>query len=140
MSKLIPILVLFLLIAAPTTECFAQRKNKDKIEMPQYPGGEAALYKYIKSELKYPQEAKVNKESGEVIVGFIVGTNGYISAVRVLKSVSPALDAEAMRVIKSMGPWLPGKKNGIPVRADMQIPINFKSVYQANSYIQEDFE
>ena len=111
MKKLIPLLILCLLITvAPATECSAQRKKKDKIEMPQYPGGEAALHNYIKSELKYPHEANVNKESGEVIVGFSVGTNGYISAVRILKSVSPSLDAEAMRVIKNMGPWFPGKK------------------------------
>ena len=141
MKKLIPILLLFLFfVAAPTTECSAQRKKKDKIEMPKYPGGEAALHKYILSELQYPHEANVNKERGEVIVGFSVGTNGYISAVRIIKSVSPSLDAEAIRVIKKMGPWMPGKKNGRPVRADMQIPINFKNAYKANSYIQEEIE
>ena len=141
MKKLIPLLILCLLITvAPATECSAQRKKKDKIEMPQYPGGEAALHNYIKSELKYPHEANVNKESGEVIVGFSVGTSGDISAVRIIKSVSPSLDAEAIRVIKKMGPWMPGKKNGKPVRADMQIPINFKNAYKANSYIQEEIE
>ena len=92
MKKLIPLLILCLLITvAPATECSAQRKKKDKIEMPQYPGGEAALHNYIKSELKYPHEANVNKESGEVIasnmdlfLGNVGGCIGEVSALAIL--------------------------------------------------------
>lgn len=91
--------------------------------MPQFPGGDDELRGYILSQLKSPYEASVNKETGEVLVAFTVGFDGYISAVRVLRSVSPSLDEEAVRVIKNMPPWIPAKKNGRRVRAEMTLPI-----------------
>ena len=105
--------------------------------MPTYPGGEAELHKYIISELKYPLEARINNESGEVVVAFSVGMDGYISGVRVVRSVSESLDAEAVRVVNSMRPWIPGKKNGRPVRAEMTIPIKFK-VNHKNKFIADE--
>ena len=104
--------------------------------MPQFPGGEAELHKFIISELQYPIEARVNKESGEVLVAFSVGMDGYISGVRVVRSVSESLDAEAVRVVSKMPSWIPGKKNGRPVRAEMTIPINFKVNYE-NKFIDD---
>jgi TonB family protein len=62
--------------------------------------------------------------------------DGYISGVRVVRSVSESLDAEAVRVVSKMRPWIPGKKNGRPVRAEMTIPINFKVVYE-NKYVND---
>ena len=78
----------------------------------------------------------MNKESGEVLVAFSVGMDGYITGVRVVRSVSEALDAEAVRVVSKMPPWIPGKKNGRPVRAEMTMPINFKVSYE-NKFISD---
>ena len=78
-----------------------------------------------------------NKESGEVLIAFSVGMDGYISGVRVVRSVSESLDAEAVRVVRKMPPWIPGKKNGRPVRAEMSIPINFKVKFE-NKYVDSD--
>ena len=125
MKYIIPFIFLLAFSIMPASECFAQ-KSKDKIVMPQFPGGEAELHKFIISELQYPIEARVNKESGEVLVAFSVGMDGYISGVRVVRSVSESLDTEAVRVVSKMPSWIPGKKNGRPVRAEMTIPINFK--------------
>lgn len=128
-----------LFVIAPFTDVAAQ-KNKDKIVMPQYPGGEKELHKYIMNELRYPQEAMLNKETGEVLVAFSIGMDGYVSGVRVIKSVSPSLDEEAIRVVRKMPSWIPGKKNGRAVRAEMTIPINFKVIYQNGKFTGEQYE
>lgn len=137
MKRFFPLLMLLAFSLLPFCDVYSQ-KSKDKIVFPQYPGGESELHKFILSELQYPYEARVNKETGEVLVAFSVGMDGYITGVRVVRSVSESLDAEAVRVVKKMGPWIPGKKNGRPVRADMTIPINFKVVYEADKYVAED--
>ena len=127
---------LILLLSAPLCCTFAQ--EKDKIVMPEYPGGQAALRKFLISELKYPAEARAANEVGEVLVGFTVGMDGCISGVRVLKPVSPALNAEAVRVVQMMKYWRPGTRNGKPVRAEMTIPINFKTVIDNNKFLNDD--
>lgn len=127
---------LILLLSAPLCCTFAQ--EKDKIVMPEYPGGQAALHKFLMSELKYPAEARAANEVGEVLVGFTVGMDGSISGVRVLKPVSPALNAEAVRVVQMMKYWRPGTRNGKPVRAEMTIPINFKTVIDNNKFLNDD--
>lgn len=127
---------LILLLSAPLCCTFAQ--EKDKIVMPEYPGGQAALRKFLMSELRYPAEARAANEVGEVLVGFSVGMDGSISGVRVLKPVSPALNAEAVRVVQMMKYWRPGTRNGKPVRAEMTIPINFKTVIDNNKYLNDD--
>lgn len=127
---------LILLLSAPLCCTFAQ--EKDKIVMPEYPGGQAALRKFLISELKYPAEARAANEVGEVLVGFTVGMDGSISGVRVLKPVSPALNAEAARVVQMMKYWRPGTRNGKPVRAEMTIPINFKTVIDNNKFLNDD--
>lgn len=127
---------LILLLSAPLCCTFAQ--EKDKIVMPEYPGGQAALRKFLISELKYPAEARAANEVGEVLVGFTVGMDGSISGVRVLKPVSPALNAEAVRVVQMMKYWRPGTRNGKPVRAEMTIPINFKTVIDNNKFLNDD--
>ena len=135
MRYIITFIFLLTFLVMPTSSSFAQ-KSKDKIEMPQFPGGEAELHKFIVSELEYPAEARVNKEIGEVLVAFSIGMDGYVSGVRVVRSVSESLDAEAVRVVGKMPPWIPGKKNGRPVRAEMSIPINFKVIY-VNKFVDE---
>lgn len=135
MRNLIIVILLSAFCSMSISDSFAQ-KSKEKIVMPQYPGGEAELRKFIAAELDYPLEARVNKESGEVLVAFSIGMDGYISGVRVVRSVSESLDAEAVRVVSKMPPWIPGKKNGRPVRAEMTIPINFKVNYE-NKYVND---
>lgn len=136
MKRIYAILILSLALAFQAADVAAQ-SGKDKIVMPEYPGGEKALHEYILSELTYPQEAMQNNEVGEVIVGFSIGIDGSVSSVRVLKSVSPSLDQEAIRVVKGMRYWNPARKNGRLVRAEMSIPINFKVIYE-NKYINDD--
>ena len=94
--------------------------------MPEYPGGQKALFAYLSENIRYPQIAKENKIEGRVIVGFVVEKDGSISNVEVVRSVDPSLDKEALRVIKSMPRWKPGKIRGKPVRVKYTVPVNFK--------------
>jgi len=94
-------------------------------QMPEFPGGEAALKKYLNTAIKYPRIATENGVQGKVFVNFVVDKNGSISTVKVLRGVDSALDAEAVRVIKAMPKWIPGKQNGETVRVSYTIPINF---------------
>ena len=80
MKRLFPFLMLLAFSLLPFCEVYSQ-KSKDKIVFPQYPGGESELHKFILSELQYPYEARVNKETGEVLVAFSVGMDGYITGV-----------------------------------------------------------
>lgn len=129
--------IILFAIAMLHSSALCAQNRRDEIVMPQYPGGERALHEYILSELTYPAEAMRNNEVGEVLIGFSVGMDGSVSGVRVLRSVSESLDAEAVRVVKKMRYWTPGKRNGRPVRAEMSIPINFKVVH-SNRYIDDD--
>ena len=106
---------------------FAQ-SSKDVIVMPEFPGGREAMQEFLLSEMRYPYEAQMNDEIGEVLIGFSVGIDGTIGGVRVLRSVSESLDKEAVRVVKSMPKWKPGTRNGKAVRAELSIPINFAIV------------
>ena len=98
--------------------------------MPQYPGGDAALFDYIKKNLRYPQEAKNKGIQGRVIVRFIIETDGSISDVKVVKPVDSLLNNEAVRIVKSMPRWKPGglmsKGKTELKRIKYTIPINFK--------------
>jgi len=94
-------------------------------EMPEFPGGDDARVKFLLENIKYPQKERINKTEGLVIVSFIVEKDGSITNVKVLKSISPPLDAEAIRVIKSMPDWTPGKQKGKPVRVQINMPIRF---------------
>ncbi len=117
-----------------------KKKGKDEIVMPKYPGGQEQMLEYLLVETIYPEEAYLNDEVGEVLVGFRVEKDGFVTSVRVLKGVSPSLDAEAMRVVKKMPRWEPGTKNGIPVPAELSIPINFKLVKKPNYYGKDNKE
>ena len=85
-------------------------------QMPQFPGGPNALFEYLSKNIKYPVVAEENGIQGRVIVTFVVERDGSITDVKVAKSVDPSLDKEAMRVVKSMPHWIPGKQNGSAVR------------------------
>lgn len=93
-------------------------------QMPEFPGGNDSLMQYMKNELKYPNVGEKNI-NGTVIVEFIIEKDGQVSNAKVLQSVYPEFDAEAIRVISSLPKWIPGKHNGKPVRVKQQIPIRF---------------
>ena len=95
-------------------------------QMPQFPGGDAALMQYLSSHIKYPVVAEENGIQGRVVCTFVVERNGSITDVRVVKSVDPSLDKEAVRVIKSMPNWIPGKQNGSAVRVKYTVPVTFR--------------
>lgn len=145
MKKLLFFLFVTLFAVLPSVETFAQKKKakkakQDEIVMPTFLGGEKGLHSFIISEVKYPAEARANKETGEVLVAFSIGVDGHVGSARVLKGVSPSLDAEAIRVVNKMPSWVPGKKNGVPVRAEMTIPINFRMIYEHDKYVADDDE
>jgi protein TonB len=94
-------------------------------EQPLFPGGEAALLEYIGKNTRYPEEAIEAQISGKVFVGFIISTKGKVTDVKLLRGISPVLDNEALRVVKTMPDWTPGRQNGKPVRVSFQVPVNF---------------
>jgi TonB family protein len=94
-------------------------------QMPTYPGGEAELMKFIKANIKYPEEAKTQKTEGRVILRFVVNTDGKAEAISVLKGVNPLLDAEAIRVISMLNGWKPGMQGGKAVDTWYSLPVTF---------------
>jgi protein TonB len=94
-------------------------------EMPMFPGGEAALLAYIADHTQYPEVAKENNIQGKVIVRFCVTSKGGVDKVEILKSVDPELDKEAIRVVKTLPAFKPGKQGGKPVPVWYMVPINF---------------
>ena len=94
-------------------------------EMPLFPGGDAALLKFLSQNVKYPDIAVENGITGKVTVNFVVNKDGSVSDAKILRGVDPALDKEALRVIYSMPKWKPGKQSGKPVRVSYSVPINF---------------
>ena len=95
-------------------------------QMPMFPGGDAALMGYLRDNIHYPTVAAENGVQGRVVVGFVVERDGSITDVNILRSVDPSLDREAMRVVKSMPRWTPGKQNGSAVRVKYQVPVTFR--------------
>ena len=95
-------------------------------EMPSYPGGEKALLEYVAKNIKYPQIARETGIQGRVFVGFVVEPDGSVSNVKILRGIGGGCDEEAMRVIKSLPKWKPGKQRGRAVRVSYQIPVVFK--------------
>ena len=95
-------------------------------KMPQYPGGDKELFKYLATTVRYPVEAQKNGIQGRVICSFIVKKDGAIDSVKVLRFVNSYLDNEAIRVIKNMPNWTPGEQRGEKVNVKYTLPINFK--------------
>ena len=95
-------------------------------QAPEYPGGMAALMKWIGKEIKYPSIAQEMNIEGKVIVQFVIGRDGAVRDVQVLRTVDPTLDKEAVRVVKAMRKWIPGRQRGEPVSVRFTLPITFK--------------
>ena len=109
----------------------AERKDTINVydcveQMPSFPGGTQKLKEFIEENLRYPKELEESCVQGRVIVRFIVERNGKLSNVKVVKSVDPVLDKEALRIVKLMPRWIPGRQNGITVRVKFYIPIIFR--------------
>ena len=101
-------------------------KVYDKVnELPQFPGGNHALFQFIKDNHRYPQIAKENGIQGRVILQFVVDETGKVSDPKVLRSVDPSLDAEAIRIVKAMPRWTPGMQDGKAVAVRYTLPVNF---------------
>ena len=114
-----------------TTKVTKKTSATDKVyevceQMPIFPGGDAALMKYLSENVKYPALAIKAQEQGRVVVSFTVEKDGAISDVKVARSVTPSLDAEAVRVVKAMPKWTPGKQDGQLVRVRYNVPVSFK--------------
>lgn len=95
-------------------------------QMPKFPGGDAELMKYIQDHLRYPTMAAENNIQGKVVVQFVVTKNGSVGEVKVIRSRDQDLDKEAVRVVKSLPNFIPGRMNGQPVNVWYTLPINFK--------------
>lgn len=92
----------------------------------KFPGGEKKLRKFIDKNLHYPEDAKEQKLEGKVCVSFIVKEDGLIEDVKIVRSVAPALDDEAIRLVNSFPKWEPAKQHGKPVQCWFTIPLEFK--------------
>ena len=115
------------IIAQPEPVKEEEEKVFDVVEqMPSYPGGQAALFKYLSANIVYPSIAEENGVQGKVYLKFCVEKDGSIGEVLVLKSLDPSCDREAARVVKSMPRWIPGKQTGQAVRVWYTLPVVFK--------------
>ena len=120
--------VLCLMTANAQKTVVSQSKQNiyDVVEqMPEFPGGMEALINFLSTNIKYPNDAIKQNVGGRVMVMFVVETDGSISNVRVAKRVFPSLDAEAIRVAKTMPKWKPGKEKGRLVRVNYTLPVVF---------------
>ncbi len=128
-SLKVALMMLVLLFSFMTST--AQTKKNDMVfdvveVMPQFPGGQIAMLQYLMKNIKYPEQAMKEGIQGRVAVSFIVEKDGSISDVKPVLSVHPLLNKEAVRVVKSMPKWSPGKHNGKPVRVRFNLPVMFK--------------
>ena len=117
------------LLISPSFDKADENKNtvyRSVEQMPRFPGGEAALVKYLESHINYPPEAAKNKIEGHVIVQFVVKNDGSIGEVKVVRSLEKDLDKEAIRVIKSLPNFTPGRQDGKAVSVWYTLPVKFK--------------
>ncbi len=113
-------------IAAPVEDPEENRIHVVVERMPEFPGGEAAMNQFISRTIRYPVIAQENGIQGRVVVQFVVNTDGKIVDVEVVRGVEESLDKEAVRVVKAMPPWNPGRQGGKNVRVKYTLPIRFR--------------
>ena len=114
-----------------TTQTHKDTTTDDKVyemceQMPTYKGGEEAMMRFLSQVTRYPQRAQEFGIQGCVVVGFIVEKDGSLTDVKVLRHVDIALDAEALRVVKGMPKWIPGRQNEQRVRVKYNVPVSFR--------------
>lgn len=115
----------------PETSAEPQRNSVEPVydaveQQAAFPGGQAALMRWISANLIYPVAAQENGVQGRVIVRFVVEKDGTVTNPMVVRSVDPDLDKEALRLVKKMPRWQPGKLNGVVVRSNFYLPVTFK--------------
>ena len=137
-----PTIFLIMLLTFVGSISFAQEVEKEEIptieekeiendvfvlveQMPEFPGGQDSLYKFLGTNIVYPKEAKENGIEGKVFVGFTVEKDGSISEVKIIRGVHPLLDEEAVRLVESFPKWKPGKQKGELVRVSYSLPMSF---------------
>lgn len=124
------LMALFGLTTVSAQKTVVAKKNQqvfDVVEkMPEYPGGQAALFEYLQKNVKYPADAEKKKIEGRVLVTFVVNTDGSITDIEVVRKTFPSLDAEAVRVISGMPRWKPGEQKGQKVRVKYTVPLTFR--------------
>lgn len=117
-------------VAKPDSKVSKKSDKKQTVaaceKMPQFPGGDVALMNYVRDNLKYPEEAMKAGVLGRVVVKFVVSADGSVASPEVIRSVSPELDAEAIRVVESMPRWTPGTVDGKPVDTQFTLPVFFR--------------
>ncbi len=95
-------------------------------DMPEFPGGDAALLGFIAKNIKYPRQAKRMGIEGKVHISFVVDTDGSVTDIKILRGIGAGCDEEAIRVLKLLPKFSPGKQRGVPVKVQMQLPVNFQ--------------
>lgn len=110
----------------PTSQKEAKSQEVEDNLQPMFPGGDQALIAYMSDNLVYPEEAVKKQLQGRLLVRFVVEPDGQLSQVGIHRSIHPLLDAEAVRMVKSMPRWIPARNNGVAVAAPMMLPITFK--------------
>ena len=97
-------------------------------QMPEFPGGQDALFAYLAKNIHYPDAERKNGIQGRVFIGYVVDREGMVGDVKVMRGIAggQGLELEAIRVIKAMPKWIPGMQNGKPVAVQMNIPVSFK--------------
>ena len=124
--------VLAILFTVNTTATAQNKKtSNDKVfekveDMPEFPGGEQAMMDFVSKNVVYPKEAQEKGISGRVMVNFIVEKDGSVNEVKIVRGIGGGCDEEAVRVVKAMPKWKPGKEKGKPVRVSYIMPIFFK--------------
>ena len=126
LMSMMAVLCIMTMSAQKTVVSQKSQKVYDTVDqMPEFAGGMSALIDYLSTNIKYPQDAIKQNLSGRVMVMFVVETDGSVSNVKVAKNVFPSLDAEAVRVVKAMPKWIPGRHKGKIVRVNYIVPIVF---------------
>lgn len=122
-------LLLLGILLSVTFSAYSQSENKEAFafveQMPEFPGGEDALMKFIQKNIKYPKKARKNNIEGVVYVNFVIDKYGKCINAKTTKSPSPLLSEAALNVMKKMPKWKPGKQNGKNVDVFYDIPITF---------------
>lgn len=123
---------LFLILCFASHKNFAQAPTDDNTvytrvdKMPEFPGGQVALVKFLSKNIKYPEKFKKEKINGRVFVSFVIDKTGKVTQAKIVKSLNADCDAEALRVINKMPDWIPGEKNGEKVAVQFGLPVNFE--------------
>ena len=133
MKKRLFLLILISIVLV--SKSFAQTQQDDSAkknvftyveQMPEFPGGQGDLMKYLQQNIEYPQDARDASAEGRVVAQFIVNEDGSISNITILRGVYPSCDSEVIRILTKMPKWTPGKQNGTAVKVYFKLPVTFK--------------